>query len=554
MRYRVSLVLAALLAVAAVSCRPTPEPEPPPEGTPKLVVFLVMDQFRYDYLERGRELYTGGLKRLLDRGVSFTDAHHGHAVTLTGPGHASLSTGVHPARSGIVGNSWFDRSRNEWVYCVEDERHGTSPANLRVSTLGDWMKERYPGAKVVAASGKDRGAVLTGGHAADIAIWFDDDAGGFESSDYYPQDREWLQDFNDALPPVDLFTAPWEPLPVDPEAAAAAGFGPFDRGPFDDGFPRLVGGYDAAMNRGFWWSFYRTPIVDTWLGELGRELVERYDLGGDQSPDFLGLGFSALDTVGHPYGPHSLEVLDTLLRLDRTLGELFAYLDARVGEGEYLVAFSSDHGVVDLPEVVGPPARRAGIPETLCVRRVVQALTSRYGPELWLTEGFYFDDEVLAAAGTDRASVQAELDELASACPGVEDLRTLSELAASPAPVGPYEPGTATWYELLYRNSVHPDLSPDALVQHEESFLPVAGSITTHGSPYAYDTHVPFIVLAPGLPGQIAEPVLTVDLAPTLAALLAVPVPDDLDGRDLTPLATTAQPRPPTPVQPPEQP
>lgn len=509
--------------------------EPPAEGTPRLVVLVIADQFRFDYLERGRPMFTGGLARLLAEGVSFTEAHHGHALTLTGPGYAALATGAHPGRSGIVGNDWIQRPQGVEVNCVEDEKFGTSPEQMEVSGLGDWMKERYPDSKVYSVSGKDRGAVLPGGRNADGAFWFDGEEGGLTTSGYYERRvPEWLQEVNRAGPPGDLFLGGWEPLPVDASAAATAGFLPFDRGPFDSGFPRLVGGGTLVPEESFLWDFYRTPFLDTWVAQVGMGLVERHELGADEWPDLLALGFSALDTVGHQYGPNSLEILDTLLRLDRSLGEVFDHLDATVGRDRYVVAFSSDHGVVPLPEVRQRPDQRAGLEEVTCRRRVVSDFKELYGDDVWLAEPFYLDHVVLEAAGSSARAAQVELAERLGACPQVERVWTLEELTAEgpDADLSTLAPGSDGWYQALYRNSIFEDRSPDVLIQWQDGFLTSIGHWTTHGSPYDYDTHVPFLLLGEGLgAGEVDDVVLTVDLAPTLAVAVGVAPPEEIDGR-----------------------
>jgi predicted AlkP superfamily pyrophosphatase or phosphodiesterase len=536
-RFSFSLpLLICSLFFSNLSCGQAAPADPPPEGTPRLVVVVVADQFRYDYLERARPFFTGGLARLLDGGVSFTRAHHGHGRTWTAPGHASLATGVHPARSGIPANEFYDRRRpDEPIYCVEDDRFGTSPKNLLVPALGDWIKERYPESKVVAAAGKDRGAVLLGGHDADAAFWYDADEGRFATSGYYlPEEPEWLAAFNEAGPP-DAFLDAWRPLTeVDPAAAAAAGFAPMDRGPFDRGFPRLIGD-SVHRDDDFREGIYDSPFLDQWLGRLAPELVARYELGADEWPDLLVLAFSSLDTVGHDYGPHSPEVLDTLVRLDRLLGELFAAFDERMGIGAYVVAFSSDHGVVPLPERTGEPAHRIGVDEVLCLRRAAAGFAERHGGEPWMGAPWYLDHSQLRGDEEEKAAAvaaaQTELEQRLAACPGVRRVWTANRLAASRADVRAAEPGSDAWYEALYRNGHHPERSPDVQVQWQPLFLPAVGSHTNHGSPYAYDTHVPMLLLAPGLaPAEIDDLVLTVDLAPTLAALLDVPVPEEIDG------------------------
>ena len=283
-RLRIIAPLAFVLTLAGLlGCKEATPAEPPAEGTPRLVLLVVSDQFRHDSLERGRPLFTGGLARLLDEGVSFDAAHHGHAVTSTGPGHASIASGVHPAGSGVVGNGWFQRPEPDWAYVVDDPKFGTSPANLAVSTLGDWIKERYPRSKVFAVSGKDLSAVLTGGHRADGVFWFDEDEGGFTTSGFYAEaPPAWLDAVNRAGLPETAFLEGWKPLPVDPEAAAAAGFWPFDRGPFDDGFPRLVGGDASTADEDFLDGLYRTPYLDQWVAGLGLGLVRTQELGADE--------------------------------------------------------------------------------------------------------------------------------------------------------------------------------------------------------------------------------------------------------------------------------
>ncbi|HEX2252518.1 MAG TPA: alkaline phosphatase family protein [Thermoanaerobaculia bacterium] len=555
----------ALLLTAA--CRRAPEPEPPPAGTPRLVVLVVSDQFRFDYLERVRPLLRGGLKRLLEESVSFTEAHHAHAITNTAPGHATLATGAWPAHHGIVSNDWYDREEEEVVYCVDDDDVDTSPRRLLVPTLADWMKRRYPGAKVFAVSGKDRGAVLLAGRAADGTFWYDDETGEITTSDYYGRPPAWAEELNRQGLPRELFVGSvWEPLPVEAAAAAAAGFRPFDRGPFDEGWPRILGN-GMVPNESFFGSIYRTPFLDEHVGRFAQALVVAEELGSDEWPDFLGVSFSALDTVGHRYGPESLEVLDTILRLDRTLGELLAVLDQRVGRGNYLLAFSSDHGVVPLPEMaaagggeeagedaggdgsaavgggsvagagaasIAPGAgagvhgtganRRIGRAEIRCLRRAGAELAARFGAEVFLDDG-YLDREVLADRGHERAEVLAAVDELLTPCDGVVAVWTATELAVVD-PAAPAVPGSPAWKATLFRRSSHPQRSPDFFIEWDPELLPVLGDYTTHGTPGRDDTHVPLLIA--GRCPQAAEVddfVATADLAPTLASLLDVPTP-----------------------------
>lgn len=547
---RRGLVVGLLGMLWGVGCGQAPEVEGPPVGTPRLLVFVVVDQLRADQLERVRPLLAedGGLRRLVEEGVDYRQAHHGHAVTYTAPGHAALATGEHPARSGIVANEWFDRESREKVSSVEDDEGVVGPGRLLVTSIGDWIKERYPAARVVAASGKDRGAVPIVGHGGDGAFWFDYGEGVFATSRYYGEEPEWLGAFNERELLAEGFTGTeWTPLPVDPAAAAAAGFEPFDRGPFDQGLPRLLGGFDWVPGSGYWGAVYRSPFVDEHLARLAQVLIEEEELGADEWPDLLGLSFAGLDNVGHAYGPWSLEALDVLLRLDRALGEIFALLDRRVGRDAYVVGLSSDHGVAPVPEIVaagGGAARRAAAEEVRCLRRAVAAVAERFGDGVWLADDGYLDRDFLAEHGLDPRQVEAAAESALAACPGIDAVWTRSEIESlALPPASAPAPGTPGWLPALYRNTFHPERSPDLLLQTAPDFLPIAGSLTTHASPHPHDTHVPIVLWGPGLPAAtVSTPVLTVDLAPTLAALLAVPTPPDLAGRPL-PLPTPAPPR-----------
>lgn len=525
-----ALPLVLLIALLPGACaRPA---EPPPEGAPRLVLLVVADQLGQDLLERTRPLLTGGLARLLDEGASFTDAHHAHAVTLTAPGHATLVTGADPARHGVVANHWYDRVHGEWVASVHDPvRDLISPVQLRVPTLGDRLRERWPRSKVFAAAGKDRSAVLLAGRRGLGAFWFEDDE--WVGSEYYtPRGApRWLEGFNERDQPRRLLGRLWEPLPVAPEAAAAAGVLAADRGDFDPGLPRAFGGFGPAADGGFYAAFEDSPFLDEDLAELTKALVEAEELGADGWPDLLALSFSALDLVGHEYGPHSPEALDVVLRLDRTLGELLAFLDREVGEGEVLAALSSDHGVAPLPELaaaLGVPGRRAGRDSVACLQRANLDLGRRFGEGIdWLGRGFYLDGEALAERDLQAAEVAAAAAELVERCPGVARAWTWAELE---------DEGERGTYRVAFRRSFDPERSPDLLIEVEPYFVPVTSSEATHGSPHPYDTHVPLIFSGPGVPaGEFAGRAHTSDLAPTLAALLGLPPAEGLDGESLLP-------------------
>ncbi len=504
--------------------------EPPPEGTPRLILFLVIDQARADYLVRFRPLLKHGLARLLEESVVFTEARHDHAITTTAPGHATLSTGVHPSRHGIVNNWWFDRESKDEVWAVGDD---PSPEAVEATALGDWLKGRYPESKVFAASGKDRGAVLTGGKRPDAVYWSDDDDGLFTSSEYYQDDEPaWLVAYHQQRFPDRYFGQVWEPLPEVMTHAEAYGLEALEFKPIADPFPHPLGSASPTPDAGFYdVLFGDTPFGDAYLADFAVALIDGEQLGQDAYPDFLGLGFSALDKVGHGYGPDSPEVLDTLLRLDRLLGDLFEAIDQRIGLDNTLISLSADHGVVPVPEVAkaqGLAARRFGAAEIACFQQVDQRLRARFGDQAWYLQSFYLDRSAVAAAGVDPAELEAETRKWIEECPLVVRAWTRSELEGYAGEES---------MQRLYANSFHPEHSADILVQLEPFTLRTRSGITTHGSPYDYDRWVPWLLRLPKpLPAVIDEPVFTVDVAPTVAGLVGVTPPSDLDGVDRRPL------------------
>lgn len=517
-----------LWLVASFGCAPPPSAAPP-HGAPRLVLFLVVDQMRADYLERFRPLWRHGMARLLAEGVVFTHARHDHAVTTTAPGHATLSTGLWPSRHGIVNNAWWDKRENDRVEAVDDEQDDLSPRRLLGSSLGGWMKRADPKARVFTASVKDRGAIFLGGREADAAYWFDAGEGGFVSSAYYPDARpKWLEAFNGLGLPAAELTRAWE-APVLPEGApslAELAIEALDRGLFPDTFPHLPGGAIYAPTAGFYDALTDTPFGDRLLVDLALALVEGEGLGRDQHTDLLGLSFSALDIVGHAYGPNSPELASALMTLDQALGRLLDELEARVGKGNLLISLSADHGVVPLPEyqqLHGLPGRRIDTAGLLCLRRAGEALKEQFGGRPVLNAYGSLEPEALASVSS--AELEAAARDRLSRCPGLERVWTAGQLVGQQAEADPFA--------RLYAHSWHPERGPDVFLQFEEGLLAIRGAGTTHGVPYDYDRRVPWILRVPGRgPATLGEPVSTVDVAPTVARLAGVPVPADRDGVD----------------------
>jgi predicted AlkP superfamily pyrophosphatase or phosphodiesterase len=521
--YRSILFFLALVSSGLAACSPKPITVPPPEGTPRLVLFVVVDQARADYLTRFAPYFSGGLARLLRESVDFTTASHNHAMTKTAPGHATLATGVHPSRHGIVGNSWYDRELRESLDADEDRSYtpDRAPTKLLATTLGDWIKAAYPSSKVFGASSKSRAAVLSAGHSADAAFWYDEETGHFVTSDYYPHSKpQWLEGFHEDPLPDRLFGTFWSPLPRVAEAVETLGLETVNRGILPGQLPRPVGPATTALGESYYWRFRsETPFIDAYLGEFVWHLIEQEDLGGDAFPDLLAVSFSALDYIGHSYGPNSPEALDTLLRLDQILGDLLDRLDERLGLENVVVSLSADHGVADLPESSG--GRRFWLEERSCLQRASQALDARFGPARWLEADLVLDREVLADLSIDLAKAESILAEAIEACPGIEHVWTSTELSAD---------GVEDPYGQLFVRSFYGGRSEDLMIQIESGAIKAIME-TTHGSPYDYDRYVPWLLRHPTVTAQtLDDPVFTVDVAPTIAEILGIETPAGLDG------------------------
>lgn len=530
----------AALALLLAACATPPLPEavttpvvtapviPARPATPEratLVVMLVVDQLRSDLLARHDSLWRGGFRRLIDEGRYYLNASHAHAATSTAVGHAALSTGVHPFRHGIVGNGWWERSGRRWVSVenVDDSTvqiigqpklSGVSPRHLMRPGLAEWIVAADSASRIASVSGKDRGAVQPAAHAKGHVYWFEPAPGRFVTSTYYRDAYpEWVDRFHEtALPRYAADTVWSSRVPASARGAARADTAEWEGDGEHTYFPHRFS--EESKSGEFWWWFSGTPSLDALTLDFAETMVTSLSLGDDESPDLLNVSLSQTDRIGHAYGPHSLEQLDNLLRLDRELGEFFTFLDSTVGRGKWIVALSADHGVLDAPEV------REERDET--------------GHRVTRAERATMDSLVKAAdrvAARDPEGAATGLAEALEKLPFVAEAWTQEELLKT-AP--------SDSFAVLFRRSLYPGREGGPFsrqgveVRFVEGFLNTARG-TNHGSPYWYDRHVPMVFMGPGItPGlDPSTGVYTVDFAPTLARLIGVEVPDDLDGKAL---------------------
>lgn len=541
------LFLLALAATSATQGATAAARSQRAAGTPRLVVVIVIDQMRGDVLTRYAGYFHGGLHRLRIEGRAFTEAHHDHAFTVTAAGHATISTGCRPATTGIVGNDLVDRSRGEAVYSTADPSTvivdsvpgtatGQSPWRLRRPALGEWLKASSPASKVFSVAFKDRSAVFMGGLHPDGAFWYQEATGHFVTSSYYAKALPaWARTFNDEGRVEAASRAPWTRLLSEDSYLissedAVATEADCVHTTFPHGSDPDAADAASAFRKGIW----LTPFGDEMAVDFAERIVTEERLGQDSAPDILWLGLSTADYIGHAFGPLSPETQDYYVRIDRKIGDFLDFLDRRVGRGRYVVALSSDHGVMPLPEDVtrrGYPGQRvvlAALAEAAGkVFTEVQAelgLSKPIGGPV-LVSGVVLDTTEAESKGIPASEVRRRVAAKLRLLPYIADAMTSDELAALPAP-------SDRPYLQLYRNSFSLDRSPDVTVRPKEfALIGWKACGTSHGTPYRYDTHVPLLFWGTHVPaGEVRERVRTIDLAPTLASLLRIRVPDGVEG------------------------
>jgi len=516
-------------------------------AAPALVVVIVIDGVPQEQLVKYRDLYgPGGFKRLLEDGAWFGNAHHGHAVTLTGPGHAAVLTGAYPYRHGIIANEWTDRNSLAQVYCTGDAAHtyighetkkldGTSPANLRVTTVGDELRYANNGqSKVIAVSGKDRGAILLAGKRG-TAYMYMNRSGRFASSTFYMKEHpDWHARYYAAKPQDKWLGQSWALLL--PEAAYARSM--VEGQPWQRAFVGGSRGFPFVLPKSekpaeYYAQLNLTPFGDEATLEFARAAIEGENLGRNPAgvTDILGVSLSTHDYVNHAFGPESRVSQDHLLRVDRLLAGFFEYLDKRIGLDKVLIALTADHGFMNAPEYsasIGLGGARlnaaklmADLNETLAARFAVKNLALRFSyPTIIL------DQAAIAKNLLNPAEVEAVAQRTLLALPGVAGVYTRTQLEHGMLPELPLTK------QIL--RAWNRDLSGDLYVV-QNPFTLFGGNVVTHGSPYTYDTNVPLMLHGKTWikPGKYPRTATVADLAPTLSYLLEVRPPSASEGRVL---------------------
>jgi len=532
---KISFLFVLFCICAAVQAQPV-------KKRPKLVVGIVVDQMRYDYLYRYWDKYSaGGIRRLVQQGFSFENTHYNYVPTYTGPGHAAIYTGTTPAINGIAGNDWYNRTLKRSVYVTEDTTVQTvgsgsangkmSPAHLLTTTITDELEiftQRR--AKVIGISIKDRGAILPAGHAADAAYWYDPSAGVWISSTFYMNELPlWVQEFNNKKLPDQYLSQEWTPLlPLSAYTESTADDVPYEvpfKGETKPVFPHSLKDLRSAYNYGL---LSYTPWGNTLVADFALETIRREKMGSDDITDFLAVSFSSTDYVGHQFGPDAIETEDTYLRLDLELQRLFAFLDQEVGKENVLIFFTADHGGMNAIGYLQEMKIPAGYFDYKKYIASLEAhMVQLYGAGDWVlhydNQQVYLNRELIGERKLLLEDVVQQAIRFTVQQPGVLNAVSGKDLAGT---------GLADPLVEKMRKGFSISRSGDLAILLQPGWMDAAAKGgTSHGSPYAYDTHVPLVFMGGGIPaGKTMQPAYITDIAPTLAYLLGIMEPNGCTG------------------------
>jgi len=524
---------AAAVGLALLTATPTAARQAKP---PKLIVIVVVDQMRVDYLQWYAANYTAGLARLIRDGAWFTEAAYPYLNTITCAGHSTIGTGSFPYRHGMILNNWFDLKTRKSPYCTDDPTvaeisynslspvQGDSGKLLRVPAIGEQIMNR--GGRSVALSLKPRSAVTLTGQKATAVVWFDDRGGWTTSTAFTKEPVPFIKAFVDANPIAADYDKVWDrSMPLSAYQGEDAMKGEGKVAGWSTVFPKPLAVPGGKIDNEFYGRWQRSPFSDEYLERMAEASIAALGLGRGPTTDFLGVSFSAVDAVGHVYGPRSHEIQDLLVRLDRTLGRFLDYLDTNVGAGNYVLGFSADHGVSEIPEQVG-----GGRVASKSVSSALEtALVAALGPGPHVASATY-TNIYLEEGARKRLAKDAALRETA-----LQALLTVQGVKYSywgPDLATPVARQSSDPVRRAAALSHFAGRSGDIIIAPDEKWL-LSTAATTHGSQHAYDQRVPVIFFGAGIKsGRYATAASPADVMPTLAGIAKVKIAKT-DGRIL---------------------
>ena len=514
---------------------------------PKLVVGIVIDQMRWDYLYRFNQLYSNnGFKRLMGEGFSCDNTLIPYTPTYTAPGHTCIYTGSVPAIHGIVGNNWYDKTHNANVYCTDDSTVTTvgnisgdagkmSPVNMWTTTITDELRlSNNFKSKVIGIALKDRGAILPAGHSANAAYWYDDKGGKWISSTYYMQDvPAWVKDFNAKDKVVTYMSKDWNTLlPIDQYDLSTADNEPYENvisGESTVTFPHKLSTITTAKFS----SFRTTPFANTFTFDFAKQAIENEKLGSNTVPDFLAVSISSTDYIGHTFGPNSIEAEDTYLRLDKDIADFLTYLDEKIGKGNYLVFLTADHGVAHVPGFLAEHKIPGGtVSDAALTKEINQAVEAVAGIKnvVQAVENYqvYLNFAEIEKQGKDKATIINNVIKTLQQKPFIVNVFETNKLMMATIPEPQKE---------MMANGYNPKRSGDIQFTFKPGYFDGGSKGTSHGLWNPYDAHIPLLFFGWNIkPGKTNRETHMTDIAATVAALLNIQMPSGCLGKVITEL------------------
>ncbi len=505
---------------------------------------MVVDQMRWDYLYRYNARYgNDGFKRILKEGFSCENTFIPYTPTYTAPGHTCVYTGSVPALHGIMGNSWYNKVLKRNVYCTEDDSVQSvgstsaagknSPKNLWSSTITDELRlaTNFRN-KTIAIALKDRGAILPGGHTANAAYWFDNSNGQFITSTFYMSTLpKWVETFNAKRLPDVYLKQGWQTLyPIESYTQSTADNKKYE-GPLP-GEDNTFNHNTDTITRNKYESFRHTPYGNTYTFEMAKAAIEGEQLGMSGFTDFLAVSFSSTDYMGHAFGPNSIEVEDAYLRFDKEFADFLNYLDKKVGKGNYLLFLTADHGAAHNPDFAKEHKLPAGVLDDVDIKRDLNlTLEKVYGVKQLVAQVInyqvYLNDEVVANKNINKADLKKFIIQELLKYPGIAKAFDAEQVEFTPLPAA---------LKLMITNGYNQKLSGDIQFVFKPQWFDSWNTLgTTHGVWAPYDAHIPLLWFGWNIkPGKLNRKVYMTDIAPTLAALLKIQMPNSTVGEVIT--------------------
>lgn len=511
---------------------------------PKLVVGIVVDQMRHDYIYRyWNKFGNGGFKKIINDGYFYRNAHYNYVPTYTGPGHASIYTGTSPATHGIIANEWFSKETGKLTYCTYDgnakpigttsEAGSMSPKNLLVTTIGDELKlSTNQQSKVFSISFKDRSSILPAGHSANGAFWFDGSTGNFISSSHYMNQLPgWVNDFNNQKLVTQYLSKGWNTLyPISSYIESIADQNNYESAPNKKEKPVFPYEYKTQLDQGDYSILKSTPFGNTIIKDLALSCLKSEQLGKGKVSDMLCISFSSTDYVGHAYGPRSVEVEDVYLRLDKDIEELINTLNSTIGKDNFVIFLTADHGACDVPAHLKDLKIPGGyINENALSTTLKSFCKNLYGDSLLLeleNQQVFLNEPRLYEMKLNKSEIEKTLANYLLSIKGVAEAYTSDVLKN--------ENYTDDSFKYLIQKGYNHVRSGNVVFSYNPAWMEYQDKGTTHGASYSYDTHVPILFYGMGIPkGSSVRKIHVVDIAPTISMMLHMSFPNGTTGKPL---------------------